>query len=210
MQYRKLEAKKRGEGYGVDHRFVSLSQISQSVVRAVLIAEDSNFYSHRGFDTEAIWEGLKTNFRSGKVRFGGSTISQQLAKNLFLYPKRSWWRKAQEAMLTWRMEHALPKWRILELYLNSIEWGYGIFGVEAAAQHYFQIPASQLDDHQAAFLAALIQSPLSYNPEKPNAYFERRSQIIYAIMNPPLAEEREAASSGLLVDTPNFQTLEQP
>lgn len=183
MQYRKLQAQKRGQGYEIDHRFVSLSQISKPMLQAVIIAEDSNFYRHHGFDVQAIWDGLWSNIRSGRVRFGGSTISQQLAKNLFLYPKRSLWRKAQEAMLTLRMEGNLSKARIMELYLNSIEWGYGIYGVEAAAWHYFDIPASELDERQAAFLAALIQAPLAYNSEKETAYFKQRYQWVYALMS---------------------------
>lgn len=182
MQYRKSQVQKRGEIYGIDHRVVSLSQISKPMIRAAMIAEDSDFYKHHGFDWRAMWDGMWSNLRSGKVRFGASTISQQLAKNLFLYPKRSLWRKAQEAMLTFRMEHTLSKDRILELYLNSIEWGYGIYGVESASQYYFGIPAAELSEQQAAFLAALIQAPLIYKANDESGFLKQRYQWVYAYL----------------------------
>jgi monofunctional glycosyltransferase len=144
----------------------------------VVAAEDAKFLDHEGFDWEAIQKALERNERRGRVVAGGSTISQQLAKNLFLSGERSWLRKAREAVLTAMLELALDKRRILELYLNFAEWGEGVFGAEAAARHHFGVPASQLTEAQAAWLAAILPSPRRYARGEVTPYLASRIETI--------------------------------
>ncbi|HAK89281.1 MAG TPA: monofunctional biosynthetic peptidoglycan transglycosylase [Nitrospiraceae bacterium] len=151
-------------------------------MKAVLIAEDDKFYRHEGFDFEAIQKALEKDIKKKKFKFGGSTISQQLAKNLYLTPSKNPVRKIKEAVLTWRIESTLSKRRILELYLNVAEWGEGIFGIEAAARHYYGKSASALAPEEAARLASVLPNPRKYNPIGTSKYVENRSRIIYDIM----------------------------
>ena len=144
MEYREKEWKEKGRKTKIHQAWVPLSRISPYLVKAVLISEDDKFWTHEGFDYESIKEAVEKDLQAGKLKFGGSTISQQLAKNLYLSPGKSFWRKCLEAFLTWRMERVLSKKRILELYLNVVEWGDGIFGAEAASRRYFEKPASEL------------------------------------------------------------------
>lgn len=139
---------------GIDHRWVPYDQISRNLKRAVIASEDADFVSHSGWEVDAMLDAWEKNKRRGHVVAGGSTITQQLAKNLFLSGERHYLRKGEELLITWMLEFWLDKERILEIYLNSVEWGEGIFGAEAAAQHYFKRPASQLTVGQAARLAA--------------------------------------------------------
>jgi monofunctional biosynthetic peptidoglycan transglycosylase len=159
--------------------WVPYEQISPSLKRAVVVGEDPDFFSHHGFDWKGIRRAIEENWRSGNFKKGNSTISQQVAKNLFLSQSRTILRKADEVLITIEIEALLSKRRILELYLNVIEWGDGIFGAEAAARHYFNTSAAALTDDQAAFLAAIIPAPLTtYNIEKnPKAVQERRAWI---------------------------------
>src|SRR5207245_1975097 len=143
----------------LQHRWVAYAQISMHLKRAVIAAEDQRFLDHEGFDVYAIQEAYETNELRGRVRHGASTISQQLAKNLFLTPQRTYLRKAQEAVMTLMIERVLSKRRILEVYLNVIEWGNGIYGAEAAAQHYYGKAAAELEPGEAARLAAVIPNP---------------------------------------------------
>jgi len=182
MAYREREWKKEGKNCRVDHRWVPLSRISPFLIRAVTIAEDDKFWVHEGFDYDAIQKAVEKDIKAGEFKLGGSTISQQLAKNLYLSPAKNPFRKAREAVITWRMEQALTKRRILELYLNVIEWGDGIFGVEAAAQHYYGKSASNLTSHEAARLAAVLPNPRKYSPTGNHRYVVRRSNRIYRIM----------------------------
>jgi len=184
MQYRQAQWKAQGKTHGLTQRWVSLSRISPYLTNAVIISEDDKFWQHAGFDWQAIKEAYERNRVRKKVRFGGSTISQQLAKNLFLSPSRSIARKVREAILTWRLERALTKKRILELYLNVAEWGDGIFGAEAAASYYFQTHASDLTPDEAARLAAILPLPRRYTPDKirNSEYLTQRSQEILAVM----------------------------
>jgi monofunctional biosynthetic peptidoglycan transglycosylase len=145
-------------------QWVPYERISGHLKRAVIAAEDAKFLGHEGFDWEAIQKAYEKNLKKGKVIAGGSTISQQLAKNLFLSGSRTWWRKAQEAAITFMIETVMSKRRILEIYLNVIEWGNGVFGAEAAAQHHFGVPASAIGPEQAARLAAMVPSPRRYGP----------------------------------------------
>ena len=146
--------------------WVPLTDVSERVIQAVRMGEDAAFFSHSGFDFHEIRESVRKNFQRGKYARGASTITQQLAKNIFLSTEKSLQRKLKEAVLTYRLENGLSKKRILELYLNVIEWGDGIYGIEAAARAYFGKPAKYLDAAEAAFLAAMIPNPRRLNPAK--------------------------------------------
>jgi monofunctional glycosyltransferase len=166
----------------VRHSWVPYSRISEHLKRAVVAAEDAKFLDHEGFDWEAIHKAMQKNEQRGKVVAGASTITQQLAKNLFLSGSRSWARKGQEAAITWMMERTLSKRRILELYLNVAEWGEGIFGAEAAARHHFGVTAAGLTLEQAAWLAAILPSPKRYDRGRQTPYLEGRIVTISSRM----------------------------
>ncbi|MCL4537410.1 MAG: monofunctional biosynthetic peptidoglycan transglycosylase [Nitrospirae bacterium] len=182
MEYREKEWKEKGKKIKTRQVWVPISQISPYLVKAVLIAEDDKFWHHEGFDFEAMQKAIEKDIKEKKFKFGGSTISQQLAKNLYLTPSKNPIRKIKEAILTWRVESNLSKKRILELYLNVAEWGEGIFGIEAATRHYYGKPASALIPEEAARLASVLPNPRKYNPLGTSKYVENRSKIIYAIM----------------------------
>jgi monofunctional biosynthetic peptidoglycan transglycosylase len=182
MEYREKESKEKGKKFRMNQTWVPLSDISPYLVKAVLIAEDDKFWSHEGFDYEAIQKALEKDMKAGRFKFGGSTISQQLARNLYLSPAKNPLRKMREAIITWRMEKVLPKRRILELYLNLVEWGNGIFGVEAASRHYYGKPSSELTPQEAARLATVLPNPRKYNPLGDQRYVINRSNAIYNIM----------------------------
>lgn len=147
------------------HEWVPYERISIHLKRAVIAAEDDSFIDHEGFDWEGIQRALEKNQRKGRAVAGGSTISQQLAKNLFLSPTRSYFRKAQEAVITVMIEAVWSKRRILEVYLNVVEWGTGIFGCEAAARRYYGVPASRLGPDEAAHLAVMLPNPRKYEKQ---------------------------------------------
>jgi monofunctional biosynthetic peptidoglycan transglycosylase len=153
----------RARGIEVHWRFVPYDRISDSLKRAVVVAEDISFFSHNGFDTQELKVAAREAIEGKRVR-GASTITQQLAKNLWLSPSRSPMRKLEEAVLTWQLERRLDKRRILDLYLNVVEFGPGVFGAEAAARHYFGQPAADLTADQAAQLAASLPRPSSWHP----------------------------------------------
>ncbi len=180
----RLERLRESEpGATLQHRWVPYKQMSVHLKRAVIAAEDSRFVEHDGFDWTGIRKAYEKNRREGEVVAGGSTITQQLAKNLFLPGHRAWWRKAQEAAITVMIELIMDKRRILEVYLNVIEWGEGVFGAEAAARYHFGIAAAELSPEQAARLAAMVPSPRRYGPGDNTAYLQRRTQILLARMN---------------------------
>lgn len=160
------------------YRWVPYDRISQNLKRAVVAAEDARFLEHAGLDWDAIERAIEKNEERGRVVEGASTITQQLAKNLFLSSERSWTRKAQEAMIAWMLEATLSKRRILELYLNVAQWGEGIFGAQAAARHHFGIDASALSARQAAWLAAVLPSPRRYAHGRTTPYLEHRVEVI--------------------------------
>jgi len=164
------------------HQWVPYAGISPQLKRAVIAAEDAKFIDHDGFDWEAIQKAMEKNERRGRVVAGASTISQQLAKNLFLSGERSWLRKAQEAVITRMLETAMDKRRILELYLNFAEWGEGVFGAEAAARHHFGVSAAALDGEQAVWLAAILPSPRRYEHGRTTAYIAHRMDVVRARM----------------------------
>jgi monofunctional glycosyltransferase len=148
---------------GLQNKWVDYSKISNNLKRALIVSEDAKFVDHEGFDWEGIALAYEKNRKKGKIVAGGSTISQQLAKNLFLSTKRTPWRKGEEVIITLMLEAVMDKKRIFEIYLNVIEWGEGVFGAEAAAQHYFGISAAQLSPEQAAKLAAMVPNPRYYD-----------------------------------------------
>jgi monofunctional biosynthetic peptidoglycan transglycosylase len=166
----------------IRHQWVGYDRISVHLKRAVVAAEDAKFIGHDGFDWDAIQKAREKNQRKGKVVAGGSTISQQLAKNLFLSGSRTWWRKGQEAAITFMIETIMSKRRILEIYLNVIEWGDGVFGAEAAARHHFGMGAAALAPQQAARLAVMVPSPRRYGPGSDTAYLQRRTEVILSRM----------------------------
>ncbi|ODT63250.1 MAG: monofunctional biosynthetic peptidoglycan transglycosylase [Phenylobacterium sp. SCN 69-14] len=162
------------EGKGFDRRWRSLDDISPRLVRAVIAAEDAKFCDHNGFDFDAMEKAFESNAKGRKLR-GGSTISQQTAKNVFLWPGRSYVRKGLEAYFTVLIEVIWGKPRIMEVYLNSVEWGPGVYGAEAAARKNFGVGAGQLTAAQAARLAAILPSPLKWKAAQPGPYVKRRS-----------------------------------
>jgi monofunctional biosynthetic peptidoglycan transglycosylase len=165
------------------HRWVDYKKISSNLKRALIAAEDAKFVDHEGFDWEGIQKAYQKNLKKGKVVAGGSTISQQLAKNLFLSTKRTPWRKAEEVMITVMLEATMSKRRIFEIYLNVIEWGNGIFGAEAAAKYYYHTSAKNLSADQAAKLAAMVPNPRYYDKHRQAKGLIRKTGIIEARMN---------------------------
>lgn len=178
-----LLQEKMGEDAALKHRWVPYEKISIHLKRALVAAEDSKFLAHEGFDLEGIEKALKKNEKKGKVVAGGSTISQQLAKNLFLSGERSYVRKGQEAVITLMLEKMMPKRRILEIYMNVIEWGEGVYGAEAAARHYHKTSAANLNSAQAARLAAMVPRPRFFEKRPNSPYLARHSATIQARMS---------------------------
>jgi monofunctional biosynthetic peptidoglycan transglycosylase len=182
-------------GYVFHHRWVNLDQISPNLPLAVVASEDQKFPEHWGFDVEAIEKAYQLNQHSHKVR-GASTISQQVAKNLFLWSGRSYFRKGLEAYFTLLIEACWPKRRILEVYLNSAEFGHGIYGAEAAAQQFFHRPASKLTRSDAATLAAVLPNPQRFHAAAPSAYIQQRREWILgqmqALGGPDMLEDIDA------------------
>ena len=160
------------------HEWVPYERISVNLKRALIAAEDAKFLDHDGFDWEAIQKAYEKNLKKGKVVAGGSTISQQLAKNLFLSGRRTPWRKAEEALITLMIENVMSKRRIFEIYLNIIEWGNGVFGAQAAARYYYGVSAANLAPEQAARLAAMVPKPRFYDKVRETPLLERRTGII--------------------------------
>lgn len=169
-------------GAGLKHVWVSYGAISPHLKRAVIAAEDARFIEHEGVDWEAIQKALEDNRRRGRPARGGSTISQQLAKNLFLSPERSYLRKGQELVITYMIEALWDKKRILEVYLNVAEWGDGVFGAEAAARHYYRVPASRLGPEESARLAVMLPRPKFYDRNRGSEYLARRAAAILRYM----------------------------
>jgi monofunctional biosynthetic peptidoglycan transglycosylase len=163
--------------------WVPLVRISPHLQRAVIAAEDASFFIHEGFDWEGIRDAALANLEAGEMKRGGSTITQQLAKNLYLSSERSIFRKAREALITRSLEHRLTKERILELYLNVAEWGRGVYGAEAAARHHFGKSAVALTADEAAWLAAILPSPRRYDPIRKTSALTRRHQRIVRWMH---------------------------
>jgi monofunctional glycosyltransferase len=167
----------------LQHKWVAYDRISTNLKRAVISSEDDGFSEHEGVDWDAMQKAYEKNKKKGKVVSGGSTITQQLAKNLFLSGERSYYRKGQELIITYMLELCMDKERIFEIYLNVVEWGVGVFGAEAASQHYYGISAAALGPAQAARLAVMLPKPRFFDKNTGSAYLQKRSDIILRRMN---------------------------
>lgn len=178
MEIRLAELQVKNPKAQLDQRWVSYGSISIHLKRALIVSEDDLFVHHEGFDWEGIQKAMEKNKQRGKIVAGGSTISQQLAKNLFLSPAKTPWRKAEEAVLTLMIEAVWSKRRIFEVYLNVIEWGSGVFGAEAAARHYFGVSAAQLSPEQAARLAGMVPSPRFYDRNRGAPGLDKKAEVI--------------------------------
>jgi monofunctional biosynthetic peptidoglycan transglycosylase len=186
MAQRSDEARAKHRDVALRYEFVPYARIAMSLKRAMIAAEDAKFVDHEGFDWDGIALALEKNQKRGRIVAGGSTITQQLAKNLFLTPQKSYWRKGEEAAITVMLEGMLSKQRIFELYLNVIEWGEGVFGAEAAARRHFGVSAAQLSPEQSARLAAMAPNPRFYERNAGAPGLQRKIGIILARM--PSAE----------------------
>lgn len=186
MDIRLSELREKKPDAELKHQWVPYDRISVHLKRAIIASEDANFVDHEGFDWEGIQRAVEKNRKKGRFVAGGSTISQQLAKNLFLTPNKSYFRKAEEAIITVMLENLWSKQRILEVYLNVIEWGNGVFGAEAAARHYFNTSAAQLGPEQAARLAGMVPNPRFYDRNRNAPGLGRKTAIILGRM--PSAE----------------------
>lgn len=182
MKHTEKRWERTGKRKKITWKSVPLSRISRYAVAAVVIAEDDKFWDHEGFDLVAMRKALGHDIIEGRMKFGGSTITQQLSKNLYLSPSKNPLRKLKEVVLAWRIERALSKRRILEIYLNVIEWGDGVYGIEAASRRYYGKTSSRLSPMEAAMLASVIPSPRRYDPTNPGRYLKRRSGQIYYTM----------------------------
>lgn len=180
MQARAEQLNAAGKGQTLKHRWVTFDQVSVNLKKSVLVAEDARFAEHFGVDWLAIHRAWTINQAREGIAFGGSTITMQLAKNLYLSGKRSYWRKAQEVVIATMLELALGKERILELYLNLAQWGGNVFGAHAAAQHYYGVDAARLSVFQAARLAAMLPRPAYYDRNRKSDWLDTRTARIAA------------------------------
>ena len=204
MELRQREAVADGRKVRRVHRWVPYSRISQNLKRAVLVAEDGAFWEHEGVDVEQVRQAIKDSLARGAAPRGASTVTQQLAKNLYLSPSYDPLRKLRELIIARRLEVALSKARIFEIYLNVIEWGDEVWGAEAAAQTYFGVPAASLTRSQAALMAGAIINPRLLNPARPQRRLVRRQRIILARMGsvePPVP---------VAVSTPTLEPVPEP
>lgn len=186
MEIRLSELQVKNPEAQLKQQWISYERISPHLKRAIIASEDAKFVDHEGFDWDGIQKAMEKNQKKGRFVAGGSTISQQLAKNLFLTPTKSYFRKAEEAIITLMLENLWSKRRIFEVYLNVIEWGNGVFGAEAAARHYFGIGAAQLSPEQAAKLAGMVPNPRLYDRNRNAPGLARKTAIILGRM--PSAE----------------------
>ena len=182
MIIRNMEQWSIGEKANFSHDWVSMENISKNLAKAVIVSEDQKFLQHSGFDVEAIEKAYEGNKKGKRIK-GGSTISQQTAKNVFLWPKRSYVRKGFEVYFTFLVEVFWSKERILEVYLNSIEMGNGVYGAEAASEHWFHKPAIKLSSYEAAAIAAILPNPRKYKATRSSSYVEGRKNWILRQMN---------------------------
>lgn len=162
----------------IQHQWVPYDRISRNLKRAIIASEDANFVNNNGYETDAILQAWERNKKRGKIVAGGSTISQQLARNLFLSRQKSYLRKGQELIITWMLETLLDKERIYEIYLNSVEWGNGVYGAQAAARYYYRCAASQLTAWQSARLAVMLPNPKYFDQHRSSAYLSQRAGVI--------------------------------
>jgi monofunctional biosynthetic peptidoglycan transglycosylase len=182
MEERLEILRQKNPGATLHMQWAPYEKISSHLKRAIIAAEDSKFLEHEGFDLEAIQKAYEKNLKKGRLVAGGSTISQQLAKNLFLSGQKTPWRKIQEALITLMLENVMSKRRIMEIYLNVIEWGNGVFGAEAAIRHYYGASASSISPEQAARLAAMIPNPRFYDRHRSTSWLSKKTGIILSRM----------------------------
>ncbi len=212
MKQRMEEAREEGKSLRIVQRWIPLSRIPRQVIDAVIVAEDGTFYSHAGVDWFEVRESIEKNVKERRAARGASTITQQLAKNLYLSTSKDPVRKVKELIITLLMENQLGKNRILELYLNEIEWGRGIFGIEAASQAYFGKSASALTLEEALRLAAVIPSPLRHRPDADSRYVMRRKAIVLqrltARYTDQYSPQKENSSSQSLNEVPEDATAD--
>ncbi|MEI6670034.1 MAG: monofunctional biosynthetic peptidoglycan transglycosylase, partial [Acidobacteriota bacterium] len=182
IELRQREAESGGKKPRRLQTWVPYERISSHLKRAVLVTEDAAFFQHDGIDIEELKKSLELNWKKGQFLRGGSTITQQLAKNLYLSPSKNPVRKFREFLIARRLEAELSKRRIFEIYLNVIEWGDGLYGAEAAARQYFRVPAASLGPEQSAMLASMIFNPRKYNPAQPTPFLQKRQQLILSRM----------------------------
>lgn len=178
MRQQLSELKKTNPAAQLKFEWVDYERISGNLKRAIIASEDANFSGHEGIDWDALQKAYEKNNKRGKVVAGGSTITQQLAKNLFLSGERSYLRKGQEVVIAYMIEYWMDKERIFEIYLNVVEWGNGVFGAQAAARHYYGAPAANLSASQAARLAVMLPSPRFYDQHRQSTYLTRRTGLI--------------------------------
>jgi len=193
IEARRAEAAEKGQPFRPSWAWAPLARISPHLQKAVIVAEDASFYEHHGFDWEGLQEALTHNWEQGKMQRGGSTITQQLAKNLYLSSEKRLLRKAHEALIAWELERRLSKKRILELYLNVAEWGHEVFGAEAAARHHFGKSAAEMTEEEAALLAALLPAPRRNDPIQYTPYLARRQEEILYWMHREIGALQPAA-----------------
>ena len=182
MEIRLAELRQKNPQAQLKQQWVAYERISPHLKRAIIAAEDAKFVDHEGFDWEGMQKAIEKNQKRGRTVAGGSTISQQLAKNLFLTPTKSYFRKVEEAIITLMLEGLWCKRRIFEVYLNVIEWGNGVFGAEAAARHYYNTSAAQLGPEQAARLAGMVPNPRYYDRNRSAPGLGRKAAIILGRM----------------------------
>lgn len=182
MIKRGFEWKAAGKGFKIEKDWLSYNEIADNLKKAAIAGEDAHFLTHYGFDTDAIIKAFKRNKESKKLR-GGSTISQQVAKNVFLWPQRSWLRKGLESYFTFLIELTWSKKRILEMYLNVIEMGQGVYGAEAASHYYFNKSAKNLTKKEAALIIAILPNPRKWDARNPSPYINRRANSIVRYIN---------------------------
>ena len=208
MDLRERESHANGKPAVRDHRWVPYARISANLKRAVIVTEDSAFWQHEGVDYEQLRESMEVNWERGEFARGASTITQQLAKNLYLSPTKNPLRKVKELLITRRLEVELSKQRILEIYLNVIEWGDGVWGAEAAARKYFRKSAAELNASESALLAAAIANPHIMDPGSPTARLRRRQAMIMrrmgAVTPPPVVAQPTPAPAQLPAVVPGI------
>jgi monofunctional biosynthetic peptidoglycan transglycosylase len=178
MRQQLAELQKNDPNAKLKFEWVDYERISGNLKRAIIASEDANFSGHEGIDWDALQKAYDKNTKRGKVVSGGSTITQQLAKNLFLSGERSYLRKGQEVVIAYMLEYWMDKERIFEIYLNVVEWGNGVFGAQAAARHYYGVPAASLSASQAARLAVMLPNPRYYDTHRQSPYLSRRTGLI--------------------------------
>lgn len=207
MKFREKQWAEKERKMKIKKVWVPLSRISKNAQRAVIVSEDAKFWTHEGFDFDAMRMAVEKNLKKRKMAVGASTISMQVAKNLYLSPAKNPVRKINEAIITWRMERTLSKKRILEIYLNIAEWGDGIFGIEAASRHYFNHPAASLNVHESALLASVLPNPVKYSPLKNSRFVYRRSRLIQNVLGGDINAASELHRKKITSDNNEEDTL---